>query len=146
MKERHPSARVIYAPNGVDTTTFAPGLHRGGEDRRAVLYVGRLSPEKNLERLVAAFARLTTRARLVVIGAGDQRAALERQAVAAGVDIEFRGVVPHSELPAHFNGAGAFVLPSLTEGHPKVLIEAMACGLPCAVSARGGNLGSSRTE
>jgi len=140
VKGLHPTARVIYAPNGVDTTAFAPRPSRAGGDRRSVLYVGRLSPEKNLERLVAAIGRLTTRARLVVIGAGDRRADLERQAVAAGVDVEFRGVIPHGELPAHFNSADTFVLPSLTEGHPKVLIEAMACGLPCAVSARGGNL------
>src|SRR5207237_5444710 len=111
-----------------------------GGDRRSVLYVGRLSPEKALERLVAAIGRLTTRARLVVIGAGDRRGDLERQAVAAGVDVEFRGVIPHGELPAHFNSADTFVLPSLTEGQPKFLIEAMARGRPCAVSARGGNL------
>jgi glycosyltransferase involved in cell wall biosynthesis/SAM-dependent methyltransferase len=132
--------RVFYSPNGVDTTTFAPRPSRTARDRKALLYVGRLSREKNLDRLVGAVGRLAPPARLVVIGAGDRRVELERHAVAAGADVEFRGVVPHGELPAHFNSADAFVLPSLTEGHPKALIEAMACGLPCAVSARGGNL------
>jgi glycosyltransferase involved in cell wall biosynthesis/2-polyprenyl-3-methyl-5-hydroxy-6-metoxy-1,4-benzoquinol methylase len=140
VTKRYPAARVIYAPNGVDTTDFAPRPHRAQGNRRSVLYVGRLSTEKNVARLVTAIGRLPGRPRLVVIGSGERRADLEREAVAAGVDIEFRGVVPHSELPKHFNGADAFVLPSLTEGHPKVLIAAMACGLPCAVSARGGNL------
>ena len=139
VKGVHPTARVIYAPNGVDMTTFAP-RPSGAVGKRSVLYVGRLSAEKNLERLVDAVGRLRPPAHLVVIGTGDRRAVLERQAVTAGVSVEFRGVVPHGELPAHFNGADLFVLPSLTEGHPKVLIEAMACGLPCAVSARGGNL------
>src|SRR5262245_34340707 len=140
VKGVHPTARAIYAPNGVDMTTFAPRPSGAVGARRSVLYVGRLSAEKNLERLVDALGRLKPPVRLTVIGAGEQRAALERQAVAAGVSVEFRGVVPHGELPAHFNAADVFVLPSLTEGHPKVLIEAMACGLPCAVSARGGNL------
>jgi glycosyltransferase involved in cell wall biosynthesis len=139
VKGVHPTARVIYAPNGVDMTTFAP-RPAGAIGKRSVLYVGRLSAEKNLERLVDAVGRLRPPAHLVVIGTGNRRAVLERQAVTAGVSVEFRGVVPHGELPAHFNGADLFVLPSLTEGHPKVLIEAMACGLPCAVSARGGNL------
>ncbi|PYN37652.1 MAG: hypothetical protein DME01_04255 [Candidatus Rokuibacteriota bacterium] len=140
VKGVHPTARVIYAPNGVDVTAFAPRPSEAGGNRRSVLYVGRLSAEKNLERLVAALGRLTPPVRLIVIGAGDLRAVLERRAVAAGLGVEFRGVVPHGELPAYFNAADVFVLPSLTEGHPKVLIEAMACGLPCAVSARGGNL------
>ena len=140
VKALHPAARVIYAPNGVDTTAFAPRSSRERGDRRSVLYVGRLAPEKNLDRLITAVGRLATGARLIVIGAGALRAELERHALAAGVDVDFRGVIPHSELPAHFDGADVFVLPSLTEGHPKVLIEAMACGLPCAVSARGGNL------
>jgi glycosyltransferase involved in cell wall biosynthesis/SAM-dependent methyltransferase len=140
VKGVHPTARVVYAPNGVDMTTFAPRPSGAAWSRRSVLYVGRLSAEKNLERLVDGLGRLTPPVRLVVIGTGDRRAVLERRAVAAGLEVEFRGVVPHGELPVHFNAADVFVLPSLTEGHPKVLIEAMACGLPCAVSARGGNL------
>ena len=140
VKGVHSGARVIYAPNGVDMTTFAPRPSAPNVNRRSVLYVGRLSAEKNLERLVSALGLLSLPAHLVVIGTGDRRDILERQAAAAGVSVEFRGVVSHGELPAHFNGADVFVLPSLTEGHPKVLIEAMACGLPCAVSARGGNL------
>jgi glycosyltransferase involved in cell wall biosynthesis len=54
--------------------------------------------------------------------------------------VEFRGVVDQRVLPQAYVEADAFVLPSFTEGHPKALIEAMACGLPCIVSNRGGNL------
>ena len=140
VKGVHPTARVIYAPNGVDMATFAPEPSTAVGSTRCVLYVGRLSAEKNLERLVDAVGLLSPPARLVLIGTGDLKNGLERRAAAAGVTIEFRGVVPHGELPAHFKGADVFVLPSLTEGHPKVLLEAMACGLPCAASARGGNL------
>jgi glycosyltransferase involved in cell wall biosynthesis len=41
------------------------------------------------------------------------------------------GVLLHESLPAILQTAGAFVLPSLIEGHPKALLEAMSCGLPC---------------
>lgn len=138
VRSLRPAPRVGYFPNGVDTARFAPS----GEATpgRRVIYVGRLEPEKNLGRLIDALGRLPTPARLTVIGGGSRRTELARRASAAGVEVEFRGVVPHGELPAHFHEADLFVLPSLTEGHPKALIEAMACGLACAASARGGIL------
>lgn len=137
----HPQRpRLAYFPNGVDTDSFAPAQRpRPKGAQRTILYAGRLEPEKNLSRLVDALADLKDlTARLVLLGDGSLRRALERQARAAGVDATFLGVVPHGELPRHFQAADCFVLPSLTEGHPKALIEAMACGLPCAASARGG--------
>jgi glycosyltransferase involved in cell wall biosynthesis len=130
--------RLACFPNGVDTAVFSPGpvLKEPG---CTVLYVGRLEPEKNLERLVEALAMVRERhIHLVLIGEGRQRQALEQQARATGLHLECRGMVPHGQLPRHLREADCFVLPSLTEGHPKALIEAMACGLPCAASARGG--------
>ena len=133
-----PAPPVGYFPNGVDTVRFAPA--REAPPGRRAIYVGRLEPEKNLERLIDALRRLPTPARLTVVGDGSRRAQLERRAASAGVHVEFRGVLPHGELPAYLHRADVFVLPSLTEGHPKALIEAMACGLACVASARGGNL------
>ncbi len=137
----HPDRpRLACFPNGVDTERFSPrpgGLPAGA--RPTVIYAGRLEQEKNLARLVDALASIREpAARLVLLGDGSLRADLERRARTAGLETEFRGVVPHGELPPHFQGADCFALPSLTEGHPKALIEAMACGLPCAASARGG--------
>lgn len=132
------SGRILYVPNGVDLAVFAPSRSSGSSDRKCVLYVGRLSREKNLERLVDAMRRIVPPARLVIIGEGGRRETIERRAQQAGVDVEFRGVVPFGEVPRHLAGADVFVLPSLTEGHPKALLEAMACSLPCAGAARGG--------
>lgn len=137
----HPARpRLAFFPNGVDTESFAPAAARlPGPRPRTVLYVGRLSPEKNLARLIDALALIRAAPlRLVLVGDGSLRGDLAQRARAAGVEADFVGVVPHGRLPDHFRAADCFVLPSLTEGNPKALIEAMACGLPCAASARGG--------
>jgi glycosyltransferase involved in cell wall biosynthesis/SAM-dependent methyltransferase len=125
-------------PNGVDVQAFSPAP-RVSTDPAVILYVGRLEAEKNIGRLIDAVAALRPRRlRLVLIGDGRLRHSLERRASEAGVSVEFRGVIPHSALPQEFNAVAVFALPSLSEGHPKALIEAMACGTPCAASARGG--------
>lgn len=134
--------RVAYFPNGVDVRRFAPSVHNAPpRPRRTVLYVGRLEQEKNVLGLIDAIALIRSHpVRLVLVGDGSLRAELGRRARATGVDVELRGVVPYQKLPRILAGADVFVLPSFTEGHAKALTEAMACGLPCAASARGGNL------
>ena len=135
--------RVELVPNGVDTGAFAPPRagRAGRPGPRRVLYVGRLSPEKNLSTLVAAAAKVDGGApvELVLVGAGPLEASLRAQARAAGVRADFRGVVDQRALPAVYAEADAFVLASFTEGHPKVLLEAMSAGLPCVASACDGN-------
>ena len=131
------SSRADAAAAG--TPGRAGAAERPAGARRRVVYVGRLEPEKNLARLIDALARLRdVPVELVLIGDGRLRADLERRAQEAGVPLEAPGVVPHGELPRYLTGAECFALPSLTEGHPKALIEAMACGIPCVASARGG--------
>jgi glycosyltransferase involved in cell wall biosynthesis len=136
-------AREVHLiPNGVDTQRFAPppgGRKRGRPVR--ILYVGRFSPEKNLETFLAAAAVLARwlPVHLVFVGAGPLQLRLREQARVAGVDIEFPGVVPQERLPPLYAAADAFVLASFTEGHPKVLLEAMAAGVPCVASDCEGN-------
>jgi len=136
-----PADRIHLIPNGVDLGRFAPATERRARSRRRVLYVGRLSEEKNLSTLVQAVAALDRRvpSELVMIGGGPLRAQLESEARAANVSAEFPGVIDHRLVPARLREADAFVLPSFTEGHPKVLIEAMAAGLPCVASDCPGN-------
>lgn len=144
-----PKARVELIPNGVDTARFVPGGRRRatGTPLR-VLYVGRLSTEKNVATAVQATAILgvsggaAPSVTLVVVGAGPLESALAEQARESGVSdrVELRGVIDQRHLPDVYAAADAFVLPSFTEGHPKALIEAMSCGLPCVVPNHGGNL------
>jgi glycosyltransferase involved in cell wall biosynthesis len=128
--------RVEIIPNGVDLRLFQP-LNAERAPGRRILYVGRLSPEKNLQTVVEATASAGATLRLA--GSGPLRADLDAQAKAQGAPVEFLGVVEQAKLPAVYASSDVFVLASFTEGHPKVLLEAMACGLPCVASDCTGN-------
>ena len=122
-----PSAKVRIIPNYVLTELFAPS----GESRhygRRITYVGRFAQQKNPLGLLEAIRGLDLE--LIMIGDGPQRQQLEEKATSYSMNVRFLGNRPHYELPKFLNQADLFVLPSHWEGHPKALLEAMACGLP----------------
>jgi len=121
---------------GVDTQLFDPArrsvaLRRqwgAAADDPVVLYVGRLAPEKNLSLLFDAYEAMRVRgprARLVIVGDGPSRAALQRVSVPA----HFAGVRTGEDLATYFASADVFLFPSLTETYGNVTVEAMASGL-----------------
>lgn len=130
--EKRYKKKLVYIPNGVDIEKFRPAKKKKKAVEKQVVFVGRLERTKNLNNLIEAIALLSVKRRikLVLIGAGRLQAALKKQAQHKGVDLELKGVVPHDELANHLTQADVFVLPSLAEGHPKALLEAMSCGLP----------------
>ena len=98
-----------------------------------IAYVGRLSPQKNLFSLIDAAQTLSKRGipvELVFVGDGALRTSLTEYARARGVKLSIVGFVPHEELSQLLEQCTLFALPSYIEGHPKALLEAMACGLP----------------
>jgi glycosyltransferase involved in cell wall biosynthesis len=132
-----PASRIVYIPNGVDPARFAdvsrvaaPGfVRRPGEI--VVGTVAPLRPEKNIGRLLRAFAALDAPAptRLVIAGAGGERERLERLACEIGIGdrVDFVG----QKLPEQVLGAlDIFALSSDTEQMPIALLEAMAAGRP----------------
>jgi glycosyltransferase involved in cell wall biosynthesis len=126
---RYPGRPIVHHPNWVDCERFAPGAVLSASRRyRTVLFVGRLVKEKNLEALAEAVATLPE-TRLVCVGEGPLRDRL------TALRAECVGPQPWTSLPHWYHGADVFALPSLSEGHPKALAEAMACGLPCVVSS-----------
>lgn len=109
------------------------------------VYVGRFSPEKNLPRLLTAFAAARRQARhgtdwgLLLQGDGPQRAELTGLAQRLGLhSVRVLPGVPWHEVPATLALANALVLPSLSEPWGLVVNEAMTCGLPVLVSERCG--------
>jgi glycosyltransferase involved in cell wall biosynthesis len=130
-----PSKRVHLIPNGVDTELFSPGLPRTASKDGPVnaIFVGRMEPQKNLAALIEALAVLRAEIdiRLTLIGQGPLRPALAQQSAELNVPVAFVGTVPHEQLPEYLRRADLFVLPSLIEGHPKALLEAMSAETPC---------------
>ena len=150
---RLPPGRVRYIPNGIDLARFSPppleglggeagqGRGEGGvpwEGEGPVIgTVAALRPEKNLARLLHAFALLRQPARLVIVGDGPERAGLEALAGALGVAgaVHFTGhlAAPRDAL-WHFD---LFALSSDTEQMPLSVLEAMASGLAVAATDVG---------
>lgn len=121
-----PSHRVTVIPNYVDTNLFRPVE---GTEKIAgrICFVGRLEPQKNLPALFEAVAAVPGTS-LVCFGDGTQRQELAELAHRLNIQVEFRGRISNQELPLEINRSEVFILPSHYEGHPKALIEAMACG------------------
>ncbi len=118
---------------GLDPTLY-PMIDRTPPLRR-ILFVGRLAPVKGVAVLLGAFRRIATDfpgAVLTIVGDGSERPALKATAAGLGLGdrILFTGALSQQQVAARMAEADLFVLPSLAEGLPVVLMEAMASGLP----------------
>ena len=114
------------ADAALDHPWFAPG------EPPVLLGIGRLHPQKDFATLLRAFAqvRAVRAARLLILGEGEEREALEALVAELGVaaDVALPGFAANPY--AYLSRAGAFVLSSRWEGLPTVVIEALACGAP----------------
>lgn len=138
-----PAGRGVHIPNAVDTERFRPrdrAIARGRlgipDDAFVVGTVARLVPQKGVDDLVSA-AALLPGVTVVVVGDGPLRGTLEHQASTEGVGAAFLG--PRDDVDEVLPAFDVFVLPSLWEGEPIALLEAMAAGLPCVATATSGS-------
>jgi len=149
-----PAKRLSLIPNGVDTERFFPttgarvfaqGYPFHAADQWIVGTIGRLQPVKNQVSLARAFIRLlqkypsaVARARLIIVGDGGLRAAIE-QTLAQGEALKYAWLPgARDDIPEVLRMLDCFVLPSHAEGTSCTLQEAMACGLPVIATAVGG--------
>jgi glycosyltransferase involved in cell wall biosynthesis len=140
----HGIERVALWQRGVDTELFQPSLAnremrtrltQGNSDHPLLLYVGRLSAEKEIDRIKPVLQAIPE-ARLALVGDGPYRQELE--AVFADSPAYFVGYLTGTDLAAAFASADAFVFPSRTETLGLVLLEAMAAGCPVIAANAGG--------
>jgi glycosyltransferase involved in cell wall biosynthesis len=129
------NSNICVIPNFVDTGSFLPRDFSTllSEEKVQLLYVGRLSNEKNLSNLIFAIKEMPQLV-LTLVGEGEERVNLQSLAAGSLSEIIFLGKVAYTELPNYFARADIFVLPSFYEGHPKVILEAMAAGVPIVAS------------
>jgi len=120
--------KIAVIPNYINTNVFKP-LPEIQKEPGRVCFVGTLKRAKNLSLLLQAMRGIKG-VRLVVIGNGPLRNDLVEESKELNINVQFLGNLPNYELPMELNRSEIFVLPSLYEGHPKALLEAMACGLP----------------
>jgi glycosyltransferase involved in cell wall biosynthesis len=138
-------ARLHLMPGGVDLTRF--GECRGGaepahvaaesaesteSDGPTLIWVGRMDAVKGLDTLIAAFARVRVGrpARLLLVGDGPVREAVEADVARRGLAACVQLLGRRDDVPALLSGADLFVFPSRTEGFPNALLEALAAGVP----------------
>jgi len=151
---------IHLIPNGIDTELFKPmerndvlaetvGVETGKkkEERSAVIgFVGELREKKGQLTLQFAYAQVNKQQPTTLLIVGEVRAGADEQAWAefrsANPDYQVvvTGQVPHKDLPAYYSLMDVFVHPSLRDGMPNALLEAMACGLPVISTPVGGAL------
>ena len=144
------SGKFVMFPTFIDFDLFKPcgdGSCRQKfgvpPDARLIVFVGRLHEQKGVSLLIEAFGSLQARRLghvLLLVGDGGDKPRLQEQVRVAGIQgVMFAGAVAHAGLAEVLTAADLFVLPSLWEGMPIVLLEALACGVP-AVSTDVGQV------
>ena len=139
--------RVETVPCGVDIATFNPsrrdpafrkglGIHPA---QKVLLYVGRLSPEKEVDLLLRAYLRISAKDYvLLVAGDGPERKKIERYGVKHSGVIYLGHVDSPSDLARVYASSDVFIMPGRNETFGMATIEALACGLPVVGVAAGG--------
>lgn len=142
IENQFPIEKLVYISNGVNVDRFKPP--EGDEHRSAknVCFVGRLEKQKGVEYLLEAIDIVRTKendVRLFVVGDGQLKTTLEYLCKKLKLEdhVVFVGFT-HDVLP-YYKNAQIFVLPSISEGMPLSLLEAMSCGLPVVATRVGGN-------
>ena len=135
VKERYgiQESHISIIPNGVAPELISECRFRARpkDGPMHLLFVGRLSPQKNLTCLLAAMSQLSARVELKIVGDGEDRSKLEKLRAEFGLNnVVLVGAQRGKDLIACYQWADAFVLPSTKEGMPLVILEAMAAGLP----------------
>jgi glycosyltransferase involved in cell wall biosynthesis len=139
--------RIKVIPGGVNLSLFKPVssiersriIKKHGLDRNYFLFVGSLTPGKNLSRLVQAWKILSAEVEDIdlVIAGSASRVHRGAQLSTTPLGIRYLGYVEDADLPGLYTGAIATILPSLSEGFGLTALEAMACGSPVIASAIG---------
>ena len=139
------NTKIYVVPNGIDVEKYNEVTKNTDNEtgRKNILFVGSLYPVKGVHYLIMAMKLVHDKmpdAKLILVGDGEERERLAALSIQLGVqkNVQFVGKVPHEKVQTFMQRADIFVLPSLSEGFPNVILEAMASGLPIIASRVGG--------
>ena len=125
--------KLSIIPNFVDIKLFSP---TNTDQKYDIIFVGRISEQKNLGSLLKALKG--SKFKILVIGNGILKNNLLDE-YGSNTNIKWLDAIPNYQIPMYFNQSKLFILPSFYEGHPKILIEAMSCGMVVLASNVEGN-------
>ena len=146
-----PEEKISVIPNGVDSYKFYPTSKEEVRrklklpDKKIILSVGHLTPNKGFDYLIKALKILQTEFNkkdvyLVIVGEGEFRKELEKSIslLNLGEHVRLAGAIPHKEMRDWYSAADLFCLASGQEGWPNVILESLACGTPVVATSAGG--------
>jgi N-acetyl-alpha-D-glucosaminyl L-malate synthase BshA len=151
LLQRFCNREVYVIPNGIELDRFSnlpkkeEVLSKIGIDKQenVIIFVGRLCYVKGVKYLIQAMNIITKenrKVKLLIIGDGEERQNLENFVKELNLEnnVIFLGNFHNEKIPEYMSASDIFVLPSLSEGFPVVILEAMACGLPIVATNVGG--------
>lgn len=140
-----PDDRIsLFYENGIPSNFIAQSKPKNQTDTINLLFVGRLVPYKCADVAIEAIARLQPslqeKVRLTIVGQGSEERLLKQKVAELKLEerVEFAGWVAQQETLNYYSRADIFCFPSIREFGGAVVLEAMACGLPCIVANNGG--------
>ena len=130
LKKQYHLKNIHVIPNGIDTELFKPiNTTKNDSIVTNLLFIGRLHKEKNVINLIKSLKGIK-RIKLLVIGNGHLQKEVLELKNEYNINITLIDKVPNNTLPDVYTKADIYIQPSLYEGNPKTILEAMSCGLP----------------
>ncbi len=130
LQKKYAITSMNIIPNGINTKIFSYAKNTTSiDDTLRLFFVGRLHPEKNIINLVKALKGLKN-IKLIIVGTGLLKQNILKLRKKYNLTIKIIDKIPNSQLPKFYNNADIYIQPSIYEGNPKTILEAMSCGLP----------------
>ncbi len=139
-KMNFPKNRITWIPNSVDTNLFSP-VAKAIDTPVTFCFVGRLVKIKSLETFIKALGTLNKTKndfKVLIVGDGELSTSLTHMADEHGLTNRITFIGSTDDVASYYKQSDIFVLPSISEGMPLAMLEAMSCGLCCVGSKVGG--------